>query len=224
MAAQAWSSKTEPLNRGKSFSSCLGPLISDSPRSTEQFSLRVSEHLVHTEHYHNLISKNAMTAQCSKANKRLLLITFSPTAAVFPLLPTPLTGQGQLIFQWGKHLLHKHYRLRFVARVCVQGQKWDWKHHEEEAWPFSHQPGWWSCRRLAVQHILPVPSLPALPAAASCLHLHPCPAGPIPSAFGFPALSQTTGPNKLPMWGNLHLTNWGTICEAQICEAQIPWR
>lgn len=83
MAAQVWSWKIQPSSRGKSHSSCLGPFTSDSPRSTKQFSLHVSEHLVHTEHYCNLISKNTIIAQCSKAIKRVLLITFSPTAAVF---------------------------------------------------------------------------------------------------------------------------------------------
>lgn len=192
MAAGAWSSKTEPLSRGIPYSSCLEPFTSDSPCSTKQFSLHVSEHLAHTEHNCNLISKNTIIAQCCRANKRVLLITFSPKAAVFPLLPTPLAGQGQLLFQWGKHHLHKHYRLGFVARVCVQGLKTRLK----ISWRGSLAiltSAW--VVKLQVNDCPKTPSSP-LPAVASCLHCTEAQQGPSLSAFGFPVLSQIIGPHK----------------------------
>lgn len=84
-------------------SSRLEPFTPYPPRSRKLISLQVLEHLVHTEHYRNLICKNTINEPRNKAHERVLWITLGPTAAMFcvqPLSVAKAQHQGQLVFQW----------------------------------------------------------------------------------------------------------------------------
>lgn len=180
-------------------SSCVEPFTPYPPRSRKQFSLQVSKHLVHTEHYRNLISKNTTNEQCSKANGKVLLITFSPTAAVFctqPLWVAKAQHQGQLIFRWSMVAQRQTPPAQVLqAGVCHQdlcsGIKMRLKKIMKRKPGHSHTNlgceaagdslSSNSCR------FLPSPPLPAvLPPACSCTHAQQV---PFLGAFGFPAPS-----------------------------------